>query len=250
MKRMYSPSMKSTLIAVNAALYAGLGLLTYFGIFAPIVGVVRFWGIAVIIPAVFAAVFGPLIGGFGAVIGIFITDMIIHGNALLSLTVGVPANLAMFMIIGFLTTKRLSSKVWIATAGSTIVILYTLMWLIGASELSVLILGLFTSLIFVIFILIYLFWKEITSFTISAIIGNTVGSFIVGFGVWAYSQFLTLPMSMGEQLPIATAIIWFTWTFANQMPFLLVIAPPIITAIQRALFSRVTLSTTIPERID
>ena len=98
--------------------------------------------------------------------------------------------------------------------------------------------------------LIYLFWKEITSFAISAIIGNMVGSFIVGFGVWAYSQFLTLPMIMGEQLPITAAIMWFTWTFANQMPFLLVIAPPIINAIHRALFSRVPLSPMIPERLD
>lgn len=37
--------------ALNATLYAVFGYMTFLGIFAPIVGIVRFWGPAVVIPA-------------------------------------------------------------------------------------------------------------------------------------------------------------------------------------------------------
>ncbi|MEM3647307.1 MAG: hypothetical protein QW334_04080, partial [Thermofilum sp.] len=45
-----------------AALYTVVGIATYLGIFAPGVGVVRFWPV-VFIPAIFAIVFDPWIGG-------------------------------------------------------------------------------------------------------------------------------------------------------------------------------------------
>ena len=93
-------SQQVVMTALNATLYVVLGYMTFLGIFAPIVGVVRFWGIAVVVPAVFATLFGGMVGGVGAAIGIFISDMIIHGNMLLSLAVGVPANFVMFYIIG------------------------------------------------------------------------------------------------------------------------------------------------------
>jgi hypothetical protein len=44
--------LEPVLIAMNAALYAGVGYLTFLGIFAPVVGTVRFWP-SVVIPAVF-----------------------------------------------------------------------------------------------------------------------------------------------------------------------------------------------------
>ncbi|MCD6236123.1 MAG: hypothetical protein J7J94_03950, partial [Thaumarchaeota archaeon] len=96
-------SLEASLIAVNAALYAAFGYLTYLGLFAPVFGTVRFWP-AVIIPAVFSVLFSPRIGGVGAAVGIFISDMLIHGNPLLSLTVGVPSNFIGFYLIGFLAT--------------------------------------------------------------------------------------------------------------------------------------------------
>ena len=71
--------------SLNGALYATLGYMTFLGLFAPIVGVVRFWP-GVFVPAVFAVLFGPVVGGVGASIGIFISDMLVHGNALLSLS--------------------------------------------------------------------------------------------------------------------------------------------------------------------
>jgi uncharacterized membrane protein len=93
-------------MGVCGALYAGFGYLTHLGIFAPVIGVVRFWP-AVIIPAVFAILFGPVVGGLGAVIGIFLSDMAIHGDALLSMTVGVPSNLLGFYLVGSIGRRPL-----------------------------------------------------------------------------------------------------------------------------------------------
>ncbi len=234
MKPTESPALKSTATAVNAALYAGLGLLTYFGIFAPIVGVVRFWGIAVVIPAVFAAVFGPAVGGIGAAIGIFISDMVVHGDALLSLTVGVPANFAMFTVIGILSNRRLSPKSWIASAATISATLYTLTWIVGGQEIGASAMILTAAITVAILILTHLKWRRVASFAVSTVLGNALGSLIVGFGVWTYSQFFILPMTMGEKLPAAAAVTWFAWTFSNQMPFLLLLAPPIVKAVWKA----------------
>ncbi|MGC8849011.1 MAG: hypothetical protein ACP5QI_00875 [Candidatus Bathyarchaeia archaeon] len=232
----YNPGMalKSTATAVNAALYAGVGLLTYLGVFAPIVGVVRFWGVAVVIPAVFAAIFGPMVGGIGAAIGIFISDLMVHGDALLSLTVGVPANFAMFAVIGLLSNRRLNPKIWVAAAASIASILYILAWIVGGVGVGASALIIAAALTIAL-LLIFQRWREMSSFTVSAVLGNALGSLIVGFGVWGYSQFFALPMTMGKGLPVMAALTWFTWTFSNQMPFLLILAPPIVKAAWRAL---------------
>jgi len=50
------------MIGVSAALYAIVGYLTNLGIVSPLVGVVRFWP-SVIVPAAFAVLFGPWVGG-------------------------------------------------------------------------------------------------------------------------------------------------------------------------------------------
>jgi hypothetical protein len=93
----YFDALKTSMTATNAALYVVFGFFTYLGIF---VYGVRFWP-AVIVPAVFAVLFGRHVGSVGAAIGIFLADVLIHGNALLSITVGVPANFIAFWIIGY-----------------------------------------------------------------------------------------------------------------------------------------------------
>jgi uncharacterized membrane protein len=60
------------LTSLNATLYTVIGYLTYSGI---VIMGVRFWP-AVVIPAVFTVLFGPIVGGVGAAIGIFISDML------------------------------------------------------------------------------------------------------------------------------------------------------------------------------
>ena len=67
------------MIAVCAALYAIVGYFTNLGVVSPVVGVVRFWP-SVIVPAVFAVLFGPWVGGIGAAIGIFFADIIYPGH--------------------------------------------------------------------------------------------------------------------------------------------------------------------------
>ncbi len=94
------------LVAICAALYAVIGYITSFGF---TFGGVAFWP-AAFIPAVFAVLFGPWTGAIGAGIGIFIRDMLFHGNPLLSLTAGVTANFAMFFIIGYVARSKLDRK--------------------------------------------------------------------------------------------------------------------------------------------
>jgi len=240
-------TIRLTMAALNAALYAGVGLLTYLGVFAPIVGVVRFWGLAVVVPAVFAALFGAFVGGVGASIGIFISDMVVHGNALLSLLVGVPANYVMFHLIGWVSAREVPSKLFNVVLGFGsifLVLVFAARWYLGG-EIDVL-----TALIFVVFCGVSLlllavvnrFWPRWRSYAIGAIVGNACGSAIVGVGIWAFSQFLVLPSNMGYQLPLSAAVIFFVWTFSNQMPFLLIFGPPILNACHKAFPSLTKLS--------
>jgi len=229
-----------TTAALNAALYAAIGLLTYLGVFAPIVGVVRFWGLAVVVPAVFAALFGPIVGGVGASIGIFLSDMAVHGNALLSLCVGVPANYVMFYLIGYFSAKNVSSKLTnlILGVGSFfLVLIFAARWYLGGEMdlLTALIFIIFCSVSLLVLVVVNRFWPEWRNYSLGSIVGNAWGSAIVGIGVWAFSQFFTLPLNYGRQLPLSAAIIWFVWTFSNQMPFLLILGPPILTACYKAL---------------
>ncbi len=236
---MYPRELRLTMAALNGALYAGIGLLTYLGIFAPIVGVVRFWGLAVVVPAVFAALFGPFVGGVGASIGIFISDMVVHGNALLSLSVGVSANYVMFHLIGWISAKNLPSKLVnrLLGFGSIFVVLaFAARWYISGE------MDFFTTSLFIIFcglsllllVVVNRFWPRWRSYAVGSIVGNACGSAIVGLGLWAFSQFFILPAGMGYQVPLSAALIWFVWTFSNQMPFLLIFGPPILNACHRA----------------
>jgi hypothetical protein len=232
-------SQQVVMAALNATLYAVFGYMTFLGIFAPIVGIVRFWGPAVVVPAVFAALFGGMVGGVGAAIGIFISDMIIHGNMLLSLAVGVPANFVMFYIIGeFGRTRPKISIVNMGLIASCLIILAMfVMRLFLSSEFTfeaIAILISFTLISIILVIALVKFWARWRWFTVASIVGNALGSAIVGVGVWLFSQFFILPLNFGHKLSFTAAVIWFTWTFTNQMPFLLIFGPPILKACYRA----------------
>ena len=238
-KPLKAKTLELTMTSLNAALYAGIGYLTFLGIFAPIVGVVRFWGIAVVIPSVFAALFGPLVGGIGAAIGIFISDMLVHGNALLSLAVGVPANFVMFYLIGYVsqrTVKVRTMNMGVTVGCLAIVFVFLIQWVVEAQTdiFSALLIVFFSGLSVILMIAVNRFWPKWRSFAVGSIVGNGIGSAIVGVGVWAFSQFFLLPGGMGSHLPLSASLIWFAWTFSNQMPFLLVFGPPILDACSRA----------------
>jgi len=229
------------MVGVSAALYAIVGYLTNLGIVSPVVGVVRFWP-SVIVPAVFAVLFGPWVGGISAAIGIFIADMVHpgHGIALLSLTVGVPSNFAGFFLIGLISRHNLRWR-HIATAliaGSLAVtgmIAYLLYLMSLTIEVAALFLGVFFACSAIV-VAVGLWRPEWKSYGTAAVVGLFVGSAYIGFGLWAYSQFLPLPLALGweRNAPFYASFLWLVWTFATEIPFLIAIVPPIVKACHSA----------------
>ncbi|MCW3996647.1 MAG: hypothetical protein NWE98_10945 [Candidatus Bathyarchaeota archaeon] len=236
-----------TLTAMNAALYASIGLVVYFllPVLTPTVGGVRFWPV-VIIPATFALLFGPFVGGVGAAIGIFISDVLIHGDPFLSLTVGVPANLVAFGLIGYLAQKKLSWKKTFVGLGTGVAILATLAYLVITPQNVIAYFGVtldqaFWSIlvVLIVFIVSYLIvvitglvWPKWRSYGAAAVVGAVCGSAIIGVGIWAYTQFFSLPAAIGgaHNLPYFAGLILFAWTFATEIPFMVLIVPPIAEA--------------------
>ena len=167
------------LVSLNAALYTVVGYLTYAGI---VVQGVRFWP-AVVVPAAFSVLFGPIVGGVGAAIGILISDMLSHGMLFLSLSVGVSSNFAAFYFLGYAMKK------------------YSLRRYLVASTVSLL-----------------------------------IGSAIIGLGVWGWSQLFALPGSdVVTPMPLVGAVTTFAWTFVSEIPFLLLLVPPIVEVVKKAL---------------
>jgi uncharacterized membrane protein len=222
------------IIGVSAALYAIVGYLTNLGIVSPVVGVVRFWP-AVIIPGIFAVLFGPWVGGIGAAIGIFISDMVQpgHGIALLSLTVGVPSNFAGFYLVGLISRKTMNwSNVVLALIIGSALITGMSGYLFGIGVLAVDVVALFLGVLFAcvaIVVGIGLWKPEWKSYGLASVVGLFVGSAIIGFGLWAYSLFLPLPLALGweRNAPFYASFLWLVWTFATEIPFLVTIVPPV-----------------------
>lgn len=232
------------MIGVCAALYAVVGRLTDLGV---TVGGVAFWPAAVI-PAVFAVLFGSLTGGFGAAIGIFIRDMLFHGDPLLSLSAGVTANFAGFFIIGYISHSNLSWKKISTSAiiGSIIIatgLLLPVILLPAETEAYTGLSTLNSSLLFIITVVVSIlvmiaaarFWREWRNYCVGSIIGLGIGSTIIAIVVWGYSQIFF--SSQGYfKAPIQSSFvpIIFVWTFATEIPFILLLGPPIIKACYKA----------------
>jgi len=223
-------------------------------VFAPIVGIVRFWPV-VFIPAVVATLFGPRAGGTSAAIGIFISDVLIHGDPFLSLTAGVTSNFIGFYLVGLLSRKNLNWNKTIVGLGVGLSILVVAGYLLidpklvvdyysrlGATisvndvvqGLSVLIGAfIFTYALVIIIGLLKPRWR---SYGIASVVGLVVGSAIIGVGVWGYSQLFTMPKLFNSQfqLPYYAGLILFVWTFATEIPFFIIFGPPILEASYRA----------------
>lgn len=220
--------------AVCGVLYGAVGYIIYSlaPITTPGVGIVRFWP-SVVIPAVFAVLFGPFVGGLGAAIGIFLSDMAIHGDPLLSLSAGVTSNFIGFYLVGYISRRSVD---WTKTLTITSIVLLSALPILEYVLLTYISLNaaiLFVGLLVVSYILMvaigYL-WPQWRSYGIASIIGLGIGSTIIGFVVWAYSQIFILPPAVGGgfQLPLYVALIWLVWTFATEIPFLIILGPPIL----------------------
>ena len=233
------------MIGICAASYAVIGRLTDLGIVAPVIGVVAFWPAAVI-PAIFAVLFGPWIGGIGAGIGIFMRDMLFHGDALLSLSAGVTSNFVAFFLIGYFSRRKLDwQKIILGLGiGFLIIGLGTFVLTVFLPSESSAFTGLSStssvSLFFgvsagslVLIGVIARFWPEWKNYGIASVIGLGVGSAIIGFVLWLLSQFLPLPGGFSNA-PTYFILLWLVWTFATEIPFLMVVGPPILKACYKA----------------
>lgn len=237
-------SSEIAVIGICAALYAVIGLLTSFGL---TVGGVAFYP-AVIVPAIFAVLFGPWVGGFGAAIGIFIRDIIYHGDPLLSLAAGVTSNFAMFFLLGYFSHTRIDRKkiALSAVIGGILLISGLLLPTFLLPTESLLFTGLSTSDAIALFaviatasilavIALFAFKKEWRPFSVGTVIGQGTGAIIVSVAVWAYSNlFYSQNGYFTTPLPTAFIPLIFVWTIATEIPFILILGPPIINACYKA----------------
>jgi uncharacterized membrane protein len=232
------------LIGISAAIYAVVGRLTDLGL--TFVGVAFYP--AVVIPAVFAVLFGSWVGGFGAAIGIFMRDMLFHGNPFLSLTAGVPPNFIVFFMIGYITAKDIDLKKLITTAVLAIVVIAAgllVPTVIAPAEFAIAtglstiqILALFISTVvlsLVVILAVSKRWKQWRSYAVGSVIGMAAGAALLSVSYWGYSQlfydpagYVTMPLT-ASFIPIL-----FVWTFITEIPFVLLAGPPIIKACYKA----------------
>jgi hypothetical protein len=221
--------------ALSAALYAAFGYIFFavLPITMPGLGLVRFWP-QVVIPAVFAVIFGPWVGGLGAAVGIFISDMLIHGNPILSLMAGVPSNFVMFWLIGYFTKKKIKWKLPALALG----IISLLLVVLSYTYLTLGTAPIYSGIIIVSYVLLLIFlwltpkWR---SYEVGSTIGLLIGSAIIGTMVPLFSQFFIMPGKAAiTPLALAAGFSYLIWTFSTEIPFLLVLGPPILEAVHKA----------------
>jgi len=226
--------------AMNAAVYAGVGAL--WTVFPITVYGIRFWP-QVFVPAAFSVLFGPWTGGVGAAVGIFIADVIYgHHDALLSLLVGVPSNFLGFFIIGWLSNRKQCSAtrrtLIIASLLIPIILTGYGIYLVAGPTLfeSAQLLVAFVGLIVVIVILgLTVIRNKWAIFEAAASIGLGIGSFIIGVGLVAYSAVFTLPAVVGKgPFPVSVIYAATTFTYMSEIPFLILLTPPIVAACRAA----------------
>ncbi|MEM2487922.1 MAG: hypothetical protein QXR44_04960, partial [Thermoproteota archaeon] len=211
-------------------------------------GVVRFWP-AVFVPAVFAMLFGPSVGGMGAAIGIFLSDLYVfyatgQTNPLLSLIAGVPANFLGFYILGRVGRSKGEWKGWrvsiplvflgIAALGPLAYVEYMVSTgMVGtdARWISTILL-LLAIIIFILGLVGARLRREYLSYYVGGTLGLLIGGLWIGFGIWLYSQIFGLPIT-GDRIDLALAIYFFLWVFGTEIPFILLV-PPILDVVYKA----------------
>ncbi|MFX0067364.1 MAG: hypothetical protein ACFFC7_35025 [Candidatus Hermodarchaeota archaeon] len=127
------PSIILTATMMNSVLYA---ILSYATAYIP-----SPWGAgqfrpAVIIPAFFATIFGPMCGGVGAALGTLIADSVKHGQLYAgSYLAAVPGNFIGFYLFGYIVKKKFSwsrfiiaSEVTLSIANMIVAFLYVFLF--------------------------------------------------------------------------------------------------------------------------
>ena len=223
-------------IGICAALYAAFGISTagfsFLGVgFLP----------AVIIPAVFAVLFGPWVGGISAAIGIFIRDMFVHGIPLLSLSAGVPPNFILFFLIGYIAHRTINLKQTLVGVSIAAVVLtaitliftsdFVATFQVSAEFVYVAVLSTIIPTLAIIAV-VAVRWKEWRSYAIGAVVGQAAGAALLAVTISVVSPFFI--DTLGGIYAASTILPIFVWTFVTELPFILLVGPPIIKACYRA----------------
>jgi hypothetical protein len=164
--------------------------------------------------------------------------MLIHGNAVLSLMAGVPSNVVMFAIIGYMVRKKPNWKIPLIGLGGISALLVWISYMILSSppygfEYHLLAAAIILSayVILAAFVLLTK-WK---SYVLGSTLGLLVGSSIIAAMVPLFSVFFILPGNTElAPLGVTGGLIYLIWTFSTEIPFLLVLGPPIVKAIYKA----------------
>jgi len=223
--------------SLNAALYAGLGAM--WTLFPLALFGVRFWP-QVFVPGAFAVLFGPWVGGVGAAVGIFVADVVYgHHDALLSLLVGVPSNLVAFSLIGHLSRRshRRALRLVVIAIGIVIPLILVAYGLYAFSGSEVASLATVGGIAITLIAIPYVGRSPWADIEAASSIGLGVGSAIIGLGIVAYSSMFVTPQVLGlgsGSLPIYFAYGATLWTYMSEIPFLLLIMPPIVKAVRTA----------------
>ena len=213
--------------AVNAAAYIAIGLLSY-AIFPVKFEGVRFWP-PVVVPAIFAVIFGSWVGGLGGAVGIFFTDVILGGSPLLSLMAGITSNFALFWIVGYVSQKKTR---WVMPAAAYGVVSVFLAWLAYVYSGSYAIYGIgIVAGSYIVFLILTLSASKWRSYGVGSVTGLIVGSAIIGLMVPIYAYLFAPSLA---SLTLAGVLSLFIFTFATEIPFLLILGPPLIEAVNRA----------------
>jgi hypothetical protein len=163
---------------------------------------------------------------------------------LLSLIVGVPSNFLGFFIVGWIAHRDLKSKVKgillfvsllipIALAACGIVLLADPTGF-SNPQFLVAIVGIIAVATIVGLTFLRNRWA---GFEAAASIGLGVGSVWIGLGLVAYSSFFALPSVLGlgsASLPITFAYGTIAFTYLTEIPFLLLLTPPVVAACRAA----------------
>jgi hypothetical protein len=105
--------------------------------------------------------------------------------------------------------------------------------LTGLSSTEILLVfGLTVVLSFVIIGVVAIRWRQWRSFAIAAVVGQAAGAGLLSVTIWAVSplflSYFKTPVGVTFVLPL------FVWTFATEIPFVLLVGPPIIKTCYRA----------------
>jgi len=190
-------------------------------------------------------IFGPWVGGVGAGIGIFIADVLYgHHDALLSMLVGVPSNFLGFFVIGWLTRRDFAGTsrrvlVFVSLLIPVVLAGYGVYIVSGGGmlsdpELFVVVIG---AIAVVSILVLGVLRNRWAGFEVAASIGLGIGSVIIGLGLVVYSYMFALPAVLGlgkGGLPFTLTYAVTAFTYLSEIPFILLLTPPVVTASRAA----------------